>query len=64
MPKLKTHKGARKRFKITGTGKVLRSKAFRGHLRSTKSAKRRRDLRRAVLVSPGEARSVRRALTG
>ena len=54
MPKKKTHKGAKKRFKVTAGGKVLRSRGFAGHLLSHKSAKRRRRLRKSALVSPGE----------
>lgn len=46
MPKLKTRKGVKKRFKITGTGKILKHKAFHGHLLSKKSKKRKRALRR------------------
>ena len=46
MPKQKTHKGLAKRIKITGTGKVLRSKAGSGHLMSGKSSKVRRHLRK------------------
>ena len=45
MPKLKTHKGMRKRFKLTAKGKVKHRKAFRGHILSSKSPKRRRKLR-------------------
>ena len=44
MPKLKTHKGAKKRFKITGTKKVMHSKAFKNHILTKKSAKRKRNL--------------------
>ena len=50
MPKLKTHRGAAKRMKITGTGKVMRYKANRGHLLTGKPAKRMRNLRKGALV--------------
>ena len=60
MPKIKTRRGAAKRFKVTGTGKVKRSKAFKGHLLSSKSKKRKRKLRRATTVSAGESRNIRR----
>lgn len=50
MPKLKTSRSAAKRFKKTGTGKFKRSKAFRGHLLTKKSSKRKRSLRKAGLV--------------
>lgn len=46
MPKQKTHKGAKKRFKVTGNGKVMRQKCGRRHLLSHKRAKRKRQLRR------------------
>ena len=47
MPKMKTHKGAKKRFKVTGTGKVKRQKAFKSHILTKKTSKRKRHLRRA-----------------
>jgi len=50
MPKLKTHRGAAKRMKITGSGKVMRYKANRGHLLTGKPAKRMRNLRKGALV--------------
>jgi len=50
MPKLKTHRGASKRFTKTGTGKIRRSKAFKSHLLTGKSAKRTRGLRKSVLI--------------
>ena len=62
MPKLKGHKGLRKRIRITATGKVVRKKAFRGHLMSGKSGSRRRRLRRDVLVTGKLARSLKRAV--
>lgn len=54
MPKLKTHKGAKKRFKITGKKKVLHSKANRNHILTKKSAKRKRTLRQKDLISPAD----------
>ena len=51
MPKLKTHRGAAKRFKKTGTGKFLRSKAFKQHILTSKTKKRKRALRGLTLVS-------------
>lgn len=51
MPKMKTHKSSRKRFKVTGTGKILFEPAFRGHLNATKSSKRKRRLDRMAEVS-------------
>ena len=51
MPKLKTHRGAAKRFKKTGTGKFVRSKAFKQHILSSKSTKRKRGLRGTTTVA-------------
>jgi large subunit ribosomal protein L35 len=51
MPKMKTHKSARKRFKVTGTGKIVFEKAFRGHLNVKKSSQRKRRLDRVVTIS-------------
>jgi large subunit ribosomal protein L35 len=51
MPKLKTHRGAAKRFKVTGTGQIKRSRANTGHLLTGKPAKRTRRLRTSTLVS-------------
>jgi large subunit ribosomal protein L35 len=51
MPKMKTHKGARKRFRITATGKLKRSQAGKKHLNSHKSGKRKRHLRGSVIVT-------------
>jgi len=63
MPKMKTHKGAKKRFKITGTGKVKRMKAYKSHILTKKDAKRKRRLRRATIVAtPGEAKNLKRLL--
>ncbi|HSW62334.1 MAG TPA: 50S ribosomal protein L35 [Dissulfurispiraceae bacterium] len=50
MPKLKTHRGAAKRFSVTGSGKVRRYKAYRGHLLTGKSPKRIRGLRGGSLI--------------
>ena len=54
MPKLKTHTGAKKRFKVTASGKIKRRKAYKSHLLTGKSAKRTRGLRKATLVSDSE----------
>jgi large subunit ribosomal protein L35 len=62
VPKLKTHKGAAARFRITGTGKVLRMKGHRSHLRRKKPAKVRRLYSRKLDVSSGDASRVRRLL--
>ncbi len=57
--KMKSHRAARKRFKLTRTGKVLRSKAFGSHLNSHKSGKRKRNLRKAGLVAKSEEKRIR-----
>ena len=59
MPKLKTHRGAAKRFKKTATGKFLRSKAFKRHILTSKSRARKRTLRGTVLVSPADQAKLR-----
>ncbi|HYL47459.1 MAG TPA: 50S ribosomal protein L35 [Candidatus Limnocylindrales bacterium] len=60
--KLKTHRGAAKRFKISATGKLMRHRSGKRHFTGTKSASRMRILRKAVEVSPADAPKVRRAL--
>ena len=50
MPKIKTNRGAAKRFKYTGSGKIVRHKAFSSHILTKKSTKRKRNLRKATLV--------------
>ena len=57
--KMKSHRGACKRFKKTGSGKVKRNKAFKGHILTKKSAKRKRGLRKGTLVSDAEHKRVR-----
>ena len=64
MPKQKRHSAAKKRFKLTGTGKLLRQKAMKAHLLSKKSAKRKRSLAQQHAVHPADAREVRRLLGG
>jgi large subunit ribosomal protein L35 len=58
MPKMKTHKGASKRFKVTKKGRIKHYNAGRSHLMSGKSPKRRRNKRRAHVLSPTHARNV------
>lgn len=62
MPKLKTHRGAAKRFKVTGTGKIKRHSGYKSHLLTGKPAKRTRRLRQASLVSEKECVSIKRLL--
>ena len=60
--KLKTNRGAAKRFKTTGTGKVKHSKAYGSHLLSSKTTKRKRRLRKNVVVDKRDSRNVKRLI--
>ncbi len=62
MSKLKTNRGASKRFKITGTGKVKHYKAYASHLLSGKTTKRKRTLRKSVLVDERDVKNVKRLI--
>jgi large subunit ribosomal protein L35 len=62
MPKMKTHRGAAKRFEITGRGKIRRRKAFGSHLLSKKTPKRKRTYRVKEQVSPHDAGNVAKLL--
>ena len=59
MPKMKTNKGAAKRFRKTGTGKIKRNKAFSSHILTSKSTKTKRNLRKSATLSSGDARRVK-----
>ncbi len=62
MPKMKTHKAAAKRLGITGSGKVVRGKAWRGHHLDIKSSRRTRRYEGKALLDPTAAKQVRRLL--
>ena len=62
MPKLKTHKGAAKRFKKTGTGKIKRNQAFKRHILTSKPTKRKRHLAGDTLVSDADYAKVKRMI--
>jgi large subunit ribosomal protein L35 len=62
MPKMKTHRGAAKRFKKTGTGKIVRSKANKQHILTKKSPKRKRNLRQSVVVSKVDEKRLKQML--
>ncbi len=62
MPKLKTNSGAKKRFKITKNGKVLKANGFKSHLLECKSSKRKRKLRKTVVASESEVNKIKRML--
>ena len=62
MPKMKTNRGAAKRFKTTGTGKVVRNKAYSSHILTKKSTKRKRNLRKSGLVDASDLKNIARLL--
>jgi large subunit ribosomal protein L35 len=62
MPKLKTHRGAAKRIKKTGTGKFMRASAFKRHILTSKTTKRKRQLSGTQEVSPADAPKLARML--
>lgn len=62
MPKLKTHRGAAKRFRKTATGKILRGHSFARHILTKKRSKRKRKLDKTALVDPADARRMRQML--
>jgi large subunit ribosomal protein L35 len=62
MPKMKTNRGAAKRFKATGGGRIRRSKAFSSHILTKKSTKRKRNLRKTTLIAGVDQRAIRRML--
>jgi large subunit ribosomal protein L35 len=62
MPKMKTHSGASKRFRITGTGKVMRRRANRNHLLEHKSSRRTRRLANEVTLAPADLKKMKRLL--
>ena len=59
MPKMKTHRGAAKRFRVTKSGKIKRAKAYKSHILNKKSTKRKRNLRKGTYVSAAEQRNIR-----
>ncbi len=62
MPKMKTHKGAAKRFKLTGSGKLMRRKAFKNHILEKKSPERKRRLSREAEITGGDRDRMERLL--
>jgi large subunit ribosomal protein L35 len=62
MPKVKTNSSAKKRFKVTGTGEITFQKAFKRHILTKKSTKRKRAMRKKGMVSPANADFVKRLL--
>ena len=62
MPKAKTKSGAKKRFQVTGSGKIKRKKAFKRHILTKKETSRKRALGNDAIVHPADAKSIRRQL--
>ncbi|MFZ7120374.1 MAG: 50S ribosomal protein L35 [Eubacteriaceae bacterium] len=62
MPKMKSHRGAAKRFKVTKAGKVKRAKAYKSHILTKKSQKRKRNLRKSDFLTGGDAENIKKIL--
>ncbi|ABA88666.1 ribosomal protein L35 [Syntrophotalea carbinolica DSM 2380] len=62
MPKIKTNRGAAKRFRKTGSGKIRRNKAFTSHILTKKSTKRKRELRQGTLVAKADQKNISRLI--
>jgi large subunit ribosomal protein L35 len=62
MPKIKTNRGAAKRFRKTGTGKIRRNKAFTSHILTKKSTKRKRELRQGTVVHKCDEKNINRLI--
>ena len=62
MPKMKTHKGTAKRFRVTGSGKIMRAKAFKSHILTKKSQKRKRNFRKETQLSEADTKVVKKNL--
>ncbi|MCB1161523.1 MAG: 50S ribosomal protein L35 [Candidatus Krumholzibacteriia bacterium] len=62
MPKMKSNRAAKKRFRATGSGKIRRNKAFANHILTKKSAKRKRNLRDATLAAPSDNGRIKRMI--
>lgn len=58
MPKIKTHRGAAKRFSLTKSGKIKRAKAYKSHILTKKSTKRKRNLRQTGFIAPEETKKI------
>ena len=62
MPKIKTNRAAAKRFKATGTGKLKRNKAYKSHILTKKSTKRKRNLRQATITDATNVKNMKKVL--
>ena len=63
MPKIKTNRAAAKRFKVTGTGKLKRNKAYKSHILTKKSTKRKRNLRQATMTDATNVKNMKKDFT-
>ena len=59
MPKMKSNRGAAKRFRKTASGKIRMNRAFTSHILTSKTTKRKRNLRKSVIMAPGDAKRIR-----
>jgi large subunit ribosomal protein L35 len=64
MPKMKTKSSAKKRFRVTATGKFKRAQAYHSHILTSKTQKRKRNLQKGTLVAPADEKNVRAMLPG
>jgi large subunit ribosomal protein L35 len=62
MPKIKTHRGAAKRFSLTGTGKVKRHKAYASHILTSKTTKRKRNLRKSAVMDKTNEKAIKKLI--
>ncbi|MBR4762886.1 MAG: 50S ribosomal protein L35 [Lachnospiraceae bacterium] len=62
MPKMKTSRSAAKRFKMTGTGKIVRNKAYKRHILTKKSTKRKRNLRKDIILDETNVKNMKKIL--
>lgn len=62
MPKIKTHRGAAKRFSLTKSGRVKRAKAYKSHILTKKSAKRKRNLRQGTYITAQEEKNIKQLI--
>ena len=62
MPKIKTHRGAAKRFRVSKNGKIKRAKAFKSHILTKKTSKRKRHLRKAAYISKADQKRIKQVI--
>ena len=62
MPKMKTHRGSAKRFRVTGSGKIMRAKAYKSHILTKKSPKRKRNFRNETVIAESDTKVIARNL--